>query len=289
MRFVILSRSRFLYTTRRLVAEAKLRKHDVRVASPSECLLLVTGGQPRLLHKGKLPSSADVLIPRLTPEDWDHGMATLRALERMGVPVFNSSDALALTRDRFQTAMALTGLGLPTPPTALVPNADSLPAAVESLGGLPVQLRPVHQGPGRAVLLDQPATLDAVTAMAWEHDSDFVLQRLTGAGRELRLYQCGDDFLGAVLRRPQWTSPAGIRAGAAIDAPEACRRLAARALKGLGLQAASVDIIETHTGPAVVEVDAMPNLRGIDKTVREAVIQAMVRRCEALGVSRIPV
>lgn len=289
MRFVILSRSRFLYTTRRLVAEAKVRKHDVRVASPEDCLLLVSGGQPRLLHKGKLPTSADVLIPRLTPEDWDHGLSVLRALERMGVPVLNSSESLALTRDRFHTAMALIGLALPVPPTALVPNAASLPAAVESLGGLTVQLRPCYQGAGRTVLLDQPATLDAVTAMAWDHGADFVLQRVTGAGRELRLYMAGADCLGAVLRRPQWSNPAGVKAGSATEAPDALKKLASRAIDGLGLQVGSVDFIETHAGPLVVEVDGMPNLRGIDKTVREAVASAMIKRAEALGVSRIPV
>ena len=42
--------------------------------------------------------------------------SVLRALERMGVPVLNSSESLALTRDRFHTAMALIGLALPVPP-----------------------------------------------------------------------------------------------------------------------------------------------------------------------------
>ncbi|MBX3473311.1 MAG: hypothetical protein KF754_02940 [Planctomycetes bacterium] len=289
MRFVILSRSRFLYTTRRLVAEAKLRKHDVRVASPHDCLLLVTGGQPRLLHKGKLPTSADVLIPRLTPEDWDHGISVLRALERMGVPVLNSSESLAITRDRFHTAMALIGLGLPVPPTALVPNAASLPAAVESLGGLTVQMRPCYQGAGRTLLLDQPATLETVTAMAWDHGADFVLQRVTGAGRELRLYMAAQECLGAVLRRPQWSGPSSARAGAAVEAPEPLKKLAAKAIAGLGLLVGSVDIIETHSGPLVVEVDGMPNLRGIDKAVRETVATAMVKRAETMGVARIPV
>jgi len=289
MRFVILSRSRFLYTTRRLVAEAKLRKHDVRVASPRECLLLLAGGQPRLLHKGKLPTSADVLIPRLTPEDWDHGLAVLRTLERMGVPILNNPEVLALTRDRFHTTMALLGLGLPVPATALVPDAESLPAAVDGLGGLPMQLRPASQGPGRSVLLDQPATLEAVAAMAWEHSSQFVLQKVVGTAREVRLYVCGGEFLGAVLRRPQWISPAGVKAGATVEAPDALQKLAIRAAQGLGLQVAAVDIVETHAGPLIVEVDGMPNLRGIDKTVRETVATAMVKRAEALGVSRIPV
>lgn len=289
MRFVILSRSRFLYTTRSLVAEAKLRKHDVRVAAPEDCLLLLAGGQPRLLHKNKLPTSADVLIPRLAPEDFDHGLAVLRALERMGVPILNGPEALALSHDRFHTAMALIGLALPVPPTALAPNAESLPAAVEGLGGLPVQLRPVQQGPGRSLLLEQPSTLEAVTAMAWDHGTEFVLQRVTGAARELRLYTCGDECLGAVLRRPQWAKAEGIKAGAVVDAPESLRKLALRAATGLGLMAASVDIIETHAGPQIVEVDGLPNLRGIDKAVRSAVVTATIKRAEALGVSRIPV
>ncbi|MBE7491231.1 MAG: hypothetical protein HS108_05675 [Planctomycetes bacterium] len=289
MRFVVLSRSRFLYTTRNLVAEAKLRKHDVRVAAPHECLLLLSGGQGRLLHRGKLPTSADVLIPRLAPEDFDHGLAVLRVLERMGVPMLNGPEPLALARDRFHTAMALVGLALPVPPTTLVPDAESLAAAVEGLGGLPVQLRPVHQGPGRSLLLEQPTTLEAVTALAWEHGSRFVLQRVTGAAREVRLYVCGGECLGAVLRRPQWLKPAGIKAGAPIEAPETLRRLALRVVEGLGLAAASVDMIETHAGPQIVEVDATPNLRGIDKAVRAATVSAMIRRAEALGVARIPV
>jgi len=289
MRFVILSRSRFLYTTRRLIAEAKLRRHDVRVASPLECSLVISAGQPRLLFKGKLPSSAEVIIPRLTPEDWQHGMTVLRALERMGVPILNSADALEQTRDRFLGAMAMAGLALPVPPTALVPNALELASAVEALGGLPLQLRPVHQSVGRPVLLDSRATLEAVTAMAWQHGTQFILQKVQGAGRELRLYVAGEEFLGAVLRRPQWASPAGIKPGATVECPEALRKLAQRACTGTGLLVASVDIIETHAGPLLVEIDGMPNLRGIDKPTREAVATAMIKRAEGLGVSRIPV
>lgn len=285
MRLVVLSRSRFLHTTRWFVAAAKLRGHDVRVAAPLDCTLLLDHGQPRLLHRSKLPYSADAVISRFSAPEWEHGLAVLRILERMGVPVLNSAESMQQAHDRLLCAAALAGLALPVPSTALVARPDALADVVQSVGGVPCLLAPALQGHGSMAWLSSP---DAVTAAVDLAQDRFVVRKIEPAPRVLRAFIVGPEIAGAVTVRPRWPA-APVTAGDAVELPEPLSQLALRAASGLGLGLCGVDIVDTAAGPMILDVDAMPNLRGIHPAVRKAVVAAVIKRVEAMAVARIPV
>ena len=56
MRILLLSRRRWLYSTRRFRETARLRGHEITIADPLECMLLLDPG-PRLTVDGQ---SSDV-------------------------------------------------------------------------------------------------------------------------------------------------------------------------------------------------------------------------------------
>lgn len=288
MRIVVLSRSRFLHTTRWLVAAAKARGHDVRVAAPLECTPIVEGGHPQLLHRGKLPYSADAVIARPGAQDWESCIGVLRLLESMGVPVLNTAESMLLARERFQCALALSRLAVPVPPAALAYQADTLASLVEKLGGPPVLLSPATRYDAAATWLESSAAVRAVGALAWPAGSRLVLQKLAMPQRVVRVFVAGSGASGAVVARTPWIV-AGAKAGAKSDIDAATTKLAQRVVSGLGLGFGAVDIVETAAGHSVLGVDACPNLRGIQPEVRKSVLDAVIKRAEAIGVARIPV
>jgi ribosomal protein S6--L-glutamate ligase len=58
------------------------------------------------------------------------------------------------------------------------------------------------------------------------------------------------------------------------------RTTAVRAAKAMGLRLAGVDILRSHHGPLVMEVNSSPGLEGIEATTRKDVAGAIVRFIE---------
>ena len=54
-------------------------------------------------------------------------------------------------------------------------------------------------------------------------------------------------------------------------------RMALRAVKTIGLDAAGVDLLESNEGPQVIEVNASPGFEGLEKTTGANVAELLVR------------
>ena len=79
IRLAVLSRGPRLYSTRRLVEEAKKRGIDVFVADPMKFSLYVADGSIDIQYMGK-PFIADAVIPRIGHSITKHGVALLLSL-----------------------------------------------------------------------------------------------------------------------------------------------------------------------------------------------------------------
>ena len=65
MKIVVLSRSRSIPSTRRLIEAAKIRGHQVRVLNPTALSVRLGGNRPGLVYRGKTLRLPDVVIPRI--------------------------------------------------------------------------------------------------------------------------------------------------------------------------------------------------------------------------------
>ena len=89
-RLAVLSRGPRLYSTRRLVEEARLREIDVAVINPMQFSLFVAEQDIGILHQGQ-KFDYDAVIPRIGHSITKHGVAVLRHLEQLDVWTANTS------------------------------------------------------------------------------------------------------------------------------------------------------------------------------------------------------
>src|SRR6266403_580949 len=98
MRIAILSRNRWIHSTKRLVQAGEQLGHRVRVIDPLQCTMLLDSRRSKLFHKGKRVLKVDVAIPRIGASATQFGLAVITTLEHMGVPVVNPAVAVAAAR-----------------------------------------------------------------------------------------------------------------------------------------------------------------------------------------------
>ncbi len=83
MKIAILYRRPQLYSTRRLVDEAKKRGHIVRVVDTLRCYMNITSENPSIHYKGERLHSFDAVSPRIGASITFYGTAVLRQFEMM--------------------------------------------------------------------------------------------------------------------------------------------------------------------------------------------------------------
>ena len=135
LRLAILSRGPRLYSTRRLVEEARKRGLDPYVADPMKFSLFVADGRIDVLHNGE-PFNYDAVIPRIGHSITKHGVAVLRHLEQLGIWTANSGGGILQSRDKLHASQILARNRLPVPRTTYVRDIIDVETAVDFVGGL---------------------------------------------------------------------------------------------------------------------------------------------------------
>jgi len=96
----VLSRKKSLYSTKRLLEAAKARGASTRVIDVLRCNLHLEANQPRLFHKGREVRGLSVALPRIGASVTVPGLAVVRQLEALSVPLVNGASAIAKSRDK---------------------------------------------------------------------------------------------------------------------------------------------------------------------------------------------
>lgn len=268
----ILSRRRALYSTRRLREELLRLGCEVRVVDPLKCVVRLSERLQTVLYHRRDLSDVDTVIPRVGMYAVPFILAVVRQFANMGIPVLNSPEAIACARDKLRCLQTLARAGLPTPGTL----ATRYPASFENLmalvGGPPVVLKLSSGSQGTGVILSESvesarSSLEAI----WSLGADLLIQKFISEsrGRDLRVLVI-DGEVRAAMRRV--AGPNEFRsnihrggAGEPATVSASYRDAAIRAAAAVGLTVAGVDILETRTGPLVIEVNASPGFQGLEK------------------------
>ena len=290
----ILSRSRFIFSTRRLIEAAKERGHDLTVINTLACALVMVNGKFTMLHHGEPLEKPDVVIPRIGTSVTEYGMSVVKQFELMGVPVLNNRRAIALSRDKLRAAQFMASAGLATPPTVALRDPAGLESLVDQLGGPPVIVKPVRgtQGVG-VMLMESVESIRAISETMWGLGQNFVMQKFIAEarGRDIRAFVVGRKVVAA-MRRVSNTRDfrANIHRGGRgepITLPRAYAQLAVKASTKMGLEVAGVDLLETRLGPMLLEVNSSPGLEGIERYTGVNVAAAIIKRAEHLSKQRV--
>jgi ribosomal protein S6--L-glutamate ligase len=267
----ILSRNRKLYSTRRLVEAARSGGHDPQVLDTLRCTMLLARGEARLFYRGSEVNDLDVVIPRIGASITGYGLAVVNHLDMMGVPVLANSIPIARSRDKLRALQLLGRFGIDIPRTAMCRYRDEVPQAVEQVGGLPCIIKLLQGTQGVGVMI--ASTMGEVKGMLdtlWTLGQEILLQELISEslGKDVRALVIGDQ-VAAAMRRTARTGEFRSNLhrggeGVAIDLAPEYQEAAVKATRVIGLEVAGVDMLESHGGPKIMEVNSSPGFEGLE-------------------------
>lgn len=274
MKIAILSRRQDLYSTQRLVAAATERGYQADVIDTLRCYMNITSVQPTIHYKGASLDHYDAVIPRIGASITFYGTAVVRQLEMMGVFCVNDSVAINRARDKLRCLQILSKKGIGLPSTGFAHSLDEIKDLINMVGGPPLVIKFLEGTQGIGVILVETAkaarsVLEAFMGLKVNIMVQEYIKEANGA--DIRCFVVGNEVVASMKR--QAGSPEEFRSNLhrggtamAVDITEEERTMAIRAANIIGLNIAGVDIVRSHRGPLIMEVNASPGLEGIEKT-----------------------
>lgn len=185
----------------------------------------------------------------------DKDIYLAKQLELLGVPVFNSAEAIAISDDKIATHQYLAIAGLPMPDTIVAPKVfthknmlddATIQLAINKLG-FPMVIKEAFGSFGEQVyLVENEVELQAkVNEIGGK---PFIFQQFIDSsfGRDLRLHVVGDKVVAAMKRTAPSDFRANVTAGGKMQAYQPTdteEKLAVAASKAIGADFSGVDIL----------------------------------------------
>lgn len=266
------------YEMHRFLAAAEARGIDLDIIRPEQLDLIVTRDDRRSIRlNGKVTSLPDFIIPRMGAATTYFALAVIRHMERLGVTVINTADAIERVRDKLYTQQILAGSRLPVPKTVLVKFPFDV-ELVEKQLGFPVVIKTLSGAKGNGVYLSNTPEdfTDLMTLLeSTKSGVNIILQEFIAAsfGHDLRVFTVGGRVIACMERvATDGNFKANISRGGEARAypvtPE-IEMLALEAVRLVGLDVAGVDLLFDGDHFKVCEVNSSPGFKGIEKAFPE--------------------
>lgn len=287
LRIALLTREPKNYSSLRLKEAAEAKGHVLEMINTSRCYMRIGGLTPEVHYDGRVLPRYDAVIPRIGASLTSYGTAVLRQFANTGAHCLNSADGILAWRDKLLAHQKLARAGLGMPVTAFANSPKDTKDLIALAGNAPVVVKLLESTQGRGVVLAETrkaaeSLVDAFRGL----DANFLVQEFVAeaAGSDLRCFVVGNKVVGAMKR----TAAEGDfrsnlhRGGAArvVKLTKAERDAARKATRELGLSVAGVDILQSETGPKVLEVNSSPGLEGIEKATGLDVASVMIEHLE---------
>ncbi|GJM21217.1 MAG: hypothetical protein DHS20C15_11320 [Planctomycetota bacterium] len=214
------------------------------------------------------PPARFLRLPSGTPPQELAALLATRDAERGPPGVWlDAPEHVARAQHKARQLACLAAAGLPVPPTLLVGRDGRVPEG--ELPGEKLVLKPVFGAAGRGVEVALPRAEALRRAADFARLSTPVLvQPWLGGGVDRRVFLVDGECVAGMERRPHAADGRGNAARGADTAnwrpDDAQLELARRAASALGLAIAGVDLLESDTGPVVLEVNACPGFAALE-------------------------
>lgn len=271
MKITILSRSKRIYSTARLLEAGIARGHDVQVVDTLRCYMNIVSHRPLIHYKGEVVEKPDAVIPRIGASVTFYGTAVLRQFEMIGTFPLNESVAISRSRDKLRSLQLLSRRGLGLPVTGFCRSPDDIDDLIKMVGGAPLVIKLLEgtQGIGVVLAETRKAAESVIEAFMGLNANIMVQEYIKEAGgADIRCFVVGGKVVAAMRRQAQpGEFRSNLHRGGTAEVvkitPEE-RSTAVRAAKVMGLNVAGVDLLRSNHGPVVMEVNSSPGLEGIE-------------------------
>lgn len=273
MKIAILSQDSRLYSTRRLRQAGEDQGHTVRVINYLRCYMNITSRKPTIVYNGRPLENFDAIIPRIAVSRTFYGTAVVRQFEMMEVFSPNESQAISRSRDKLRCLQILAREGIGLPVTGFAHATQDIDGLIETVGGAPLVIKLLEGTQGLGVVLAETKQAARSVIEAFRGlDANILVQEFIeeAKGADIRCFVVGDKVVAAMKRQGapgEFRSNLHRGGSAQITklTPEE-RETAIRSAQAMGLQVAGVDLLRSHNGPVVMEVNSSPGLEGIERS-----------------------
>ncbi len=271
MKIVILSTSKELYSTRRLMEAAVNRGHQVEVVDHLKCNLITEKENPSVHYMGRALDDTDAVIPRIGASVTFYGSAVIRQFEMRHIFTAVQSQALLRSRDKLRSLQILARAGLGLPKTVFTNYSREVNEIIQAVGGVPlvVKLLEGTQGLGVVLVENKKAAASVIEAFNGLKARIIVQEFIAEAqGADLRVLVVDGEVVGSMKRQAkEGEFRSNLHRGGTAHivklSPEE-EQAAIKAAASMGLGVAGVDMLQSKRGPLIIEVNSSPGLEGIE-------------------------
>lgn len=283
MKLAILSRHPKCYSTRRLIESAHKRGHAAEVLDTLQFSIDLAEGNPQLFYRSEILEDLDAVIPRIGSSITYFGTAVVRQFEQMDVHCANSSHGIANSRDKLRALQILSRHHIGMPQTTFVRSQRDVLPAIRRVGGAPVVIKLLEGTQGVGVILaESEKVAEAIIETMQCTRQNVLVQKFVAEskGRDIRAFVVGDRVVAAMRRVATGNEfRSNVHRGGRTQVVEMSnedQRTAVRAAQIMGLRVAGVDMLESDSGPQIMEVNSSPGLEGIERCTQLDIAGAII-------------
>ena len=272
MKIAILSRSKLIHSTRRLIEAADQRGHEVEVVDHLKCAVMMEKGVPTVQFDGRLLTDVGAIIPRIGASVTFYGCSIVRQFEMMDVFTTSSSQGIVRSRDKLRAMQILTREGVDLPKTTFARHTVDVNELIKHVGGAPLVVKLVEGTQGLGVVLcETKKAAKSVIEAFYALDAHILVQEFIeeAKGTDLRVFIVDGEVVGAMERKgPEGEFRSNLHRGGtarAVELTDLERETALKAARAMGLSVAGVDMLPSKRGPLIMEVNSSPGLEGIER------------------------
>jgi RimK family alpha-L-glutamate ligase len=218
-------------------------------------------------------------IGRGSLEELIFRMDMLYKLERLGFYVINPAEAIEHCADKYDILAILEDNGVPVPRTVATESVAEALKAFTELGG-DVVVKPIFgsRGIGATRLVDAEIAATVFKAITFHHGVIYLQEFVPHGTSDIRAFVIKDHVTAAMRRVAQgWKTnySQGARPEP-IDRNPEYEELAIKASQAVGCKIAGVDILESPTGPKIVDVNSQPGWKGLQIVTKVNIAEEIV-------------
>jgi len=287
LRIALLTREPKTYSSRRLVEAAEARGHVIEPIDTLRCYMRIGAMTSEVYYDGRALPRYDAVIPRIGASITAYGAAVLRQFANTGAYPLNTAKAILASRDKLLAHQILARAKIGMPTTAFASSPKDTEGLIELAGGAPLVVKLLSSSQGRGVVLAETLQAGESLVEAFRGlDANFLVQEFVAEakGGDVRCFVIGPKVAGAIKRQArEGEFRANLHLGgtaSAIRLSREEREAARRAARELGLSVAGVDLLQTASGPKILEVNSSPGLEGVETATGNDIASLVIEHLE---------
>lgn len=287
MKIAVLSRNPKLYSTKRLLESIEARGHESVIIDHLKCIIELEKKSPKIFYNGEYLENIDAIIPRIGASVTFYGTAVVRQFEMMKVFSAVESQALVRSRDKLRSLQILSRAGVGLPKTTFADSSKYADHVVRSVGGAPLIIKLLEGTQGLGVVMAE--TNNAANSVMEAFDglnARVIAQQFVkeAGGADIRAFVVDGVVVGAMKRQgKEGEFRSNLHRGGSasiIELSDQEELTAIKATKAMGLGVAGVDMLQSTSGPLVLEVNSSPGLEGIENATQKDIGKEIVKYIE---------